>query len=374
MKHNQKQSLSGPVRFQSSQWLAIAGVMSLVGVFLVLVIRASGPYASLEAESASLAGPTLAIVDAAAAGGRAVVFNAPSSPTMIRRFPGDPNPKLYSKAYWGGAIDNNGSPSAHEAATGASLSIRRTFWVWDSTKGNYYANMYPTVQDDLSHNRLPFVSIKSGGWSATAAGTYDTQIDAMLRKLDSYGKPIWLVFNHEPEGGGGNGNVPDDPGGAPAWRAMQQHIRARMNLVGTRNIAFMPVLMSYTWNTASGRRPADWWVDGIWDAYIADHYHDAVSGDMFTAQWTSFVAFAEAKNMPFGTAEWGNRGTDSVAAAEMQAFWDWSFTNHKDLIAQTYFDSASNSPTGSWALIGEPLIKFNTILRSDGRVQRINGL
>ncbi len=71
-----------------------------------------------------------------------------------------------------------------------------------------------------------------------------------------------------------------------------------MNAVGTKNIAFMPVLMSYTWNTASGRTPSDWWVDGIWDAYCVDLYRDNTNGDMFSAQWTPFVNWVEAKACP----------------------------------------------------------------------------
>ncbi len=136
----------------------------------------------------------------------------------------------------------------------------------------------------------------------------------------------------------------------------------------------MPVLMSYTWNPASGRTPNDWWVAGIWDAYIVDHYNDTAdgSGDMFKAPWTNFVAWAESRNMPFGTAEWGNRGTDAQAAQEMQDFWDWGFRNNKDVVAHSYFDSGLNAPTGSWELVGEPLNKFRSILGTDPRVKRIN--
>jgi hypothetical protein len=58
----------------------------------------------------------------------------------------------------------------------------------------------------------------------------------------------------------------------------------------------------------------------------------------------------------------------------MQAYWDWSFRGKKDVIAYSYFDSGLNSPSGSWELTGEPLAKFQLILRSDTRVQRINDL
>lgn len=308
------------------------------------------------------------------ASGSVEVDNSVTPPpnTQGSRFPGDPNPKVTGKAYWGAGITGNGSPSRHETPTGKSLSIRRTFYQWkDAT--NTSSGMYNTINDDLKNNRLPFVSTKTPSWKAMGNGTYDKEIDVMLKKLDSYGKPIWLAVFHEPEGGAGS-NVPNDPDGAPAWRAMQTRIRQRMTALGTKNIAFMPVIMSYTWNPASGRNPEDWWVPGIWDAYIVDHYRDNVSGDMFTPQWTTFVKWAEAKNMPYGIAEWANRGTDTTAANEMQAFWDWSFANKKDMIAYTYFDSGLNAPTGSWELKGEQLKKFQSILKNDTRVMRINDL
>jgi hypothetical protein len=147
-----------------------------------------------------------------------------------------------------------------------------------------------------------------------------------------------------------------------------------MTAIGTKNIAFMPILMSYTWSSASGRNPSDWWVEGVWDAYCVDHYNDTTSGNMLKSQWTSFVSWAEARSMPFCVGEWGNRGTDTTAGSEMQQFWDWSFENNKDMVAYAYFDSGLNSPSGSWELVGEPLTRFQIILRDDPRVQRINNL
>ncbi|CAN5427061.1 hypothetical protein BH10PAT3_BH10PAT3_4850 [soil metagenome] len=289
----------------------------------------------------------------------------------VRRFPGDPNPLVSGKAYWGAAIAGNGDPKRHELPTGASLSVRRTFWQW-SAAANLNSGMFKTVDTDLKSNRLPFISIKTPGWAVVAGGKDDTQLDAALSKLDSYGKPVWFAMHHEPEGGGGR-NIADDPGGATAWRAMQKHVRDRMNVLQTRNIAFMPILMSYTWNPSSGRNPEDWWVPGIWDAYIVDHYHDNEKGDMFSGgSWDTFASWVEKKGLPYGTAEWGNRGTDAVAADEMRAFWDWSFRSKKDVIVYTYFDSGLNSPNGSWELTGQPLSIFQDILKNDTRVQRVN--
>jgi hypothetical protein len=152
-----------------------------------------------------------------------------------------------------------------------------------------------------------------------------------------------------------------------------------MKALGTKNIAFMPVLMAWTFDPPSKRNPAEYWVDGIWDAYISDAYCDfncdaAGKTPITNTQWLKFAEFAEAKAMPYGTAEWGNRGSDSIAGQEMKDYWEWGFKNNKDIIVQSYFDSGLNSDTGSWSLQGEPLTVFNNILKNDARVQRVADL
>ena len=367
------------------------GLATIVLTYVVASAQVVRKYAVVEPENGSRTGDASVVFDQNVSGGRYIGFirptptpppapNPPPTPppapaptTKVRRFPGDPNPKLYNKSYWGSSIGGNGSPARHEDPTGASLSIRRTFWQWSHVT-NLNSSMFNTVSSDHSGNRLPFISIKTPGWKAVADGTYDAQLDAMFRKLDSYGKPIWFVVHHEPEGGGGN-NLPDDPGGPAEWRRMQQKIRQRMNAVGTKNIAFMPVLMSYTWQTASGRNPNDWWVSGVWDAYCVDHYRDSTSGDMFTnGAWETFVAWIEARGLPYCIGEWGNRGTDAQAGQEMRNFWNWTFTNNKDMVGYAYFDSGLNSPSGTWELAGEQLRVFQDILKNDTKVQRINDL
>lgn len=294
------------------------------------------------------------------------------------RFPGDPNTRVTKKAYWGASIAGNGDPVArHESVTGTSLSIRRTFWQWDNAT-NMTSNMYRTIENDLANNRLPFISTKTPSWADMGSGKHDAEIDAMLRKLDSYGKPIWYVAHHEPEGGGASGNTPDDPGGPAAWRAMQTRIRQRMNAIGTKNIAFMPVVMTYTWETASKRDPDAWWVDGIWDAYCVDHYNFSEGNNMLDDKhaWVTFNEWLKKKNLPTCLGEWGNTGTDTKTGQEMRDFWNYAFNSNAavEVIAYSYFDSNLNSSQGGWELKGEPLNVFRDILKNDPKVQRINDL
>ncbi len=110
---------------------------------------------------------------------------------------------------------------------------------------------------------------------------------------------------------------------------------------------------------------------------MVDHYCDQLTcidkGLVIQnlSAWTKFVAWAEAKGMPYGLGEWGSRGTDTAAAQRMQSYWDWSFISGRDMIAYSYFDSSLNSDTGAWTLTGEPYNKFIDILKNDNRVSRI---
>jgi len=70
--------------------------------------------------------------------------------------------------------------------------------------------------------------------------------------------PVWLTIHHEPEGGGGV-NEPDDPAGPAGHVAMNAQIRARMTALGVNNVAPLPILMTWTWDPASGRDPEHWW-------------------------------------------------------------------------------------------------------------------
>lgn len=351
-----------------SKAFMVVVVFAVVGSTIILSTKAAPFTSSEEAESGVLLNATTD-ASAMASGGQYITFSSQSEAPYA--FPGDPRPN--NKIYWGASIGGNADPVARfESTNGVSLSVRRTFWQWDSHNSPPNDSLYNTVRDDLAQNRLPWVSTKTPPWNDVGAGMYDAEIDQLLTELNSYGKPIWLTFHHEPEGGGGT-NSPDDPSGAAGWLSMQQRVRQRMNALATTNITFVAVLMSYTWDPASGRNPNDWWAPNIWDVFAVDHYRDNESGNMFTSvALSNFDSWATARNIPIAFGEWGNRGTDAQAGQEMRDFWEWGFTNN--VVAYSYFDSGLNSPNGSWELLGSQLTTFEDILTNDSRVQRINAL
>ena len=276
-------------------------------------------------------------------------------PPTTGSFPGDVAP---GTVRWGASIGGNADPGRHESVAGVPLGLRRTFFSWDQRTGS----LVNTARADLAAGRLPWVSVKTPGWAAMASGSLDGQIDEMIRALDALDGPVWLTVHHEPEGGAGVNSV-DDPAGAAGWRAMQTNVRQRIDAVGSDNIAFASILMSWTFDSRSGRNPAEWWVDGIFDFAAVDHYvQDESTPGMDILMWNKAREFYASKGIKMAVGEWGNRGTDAAAAAEMQAWYDTAVASGGQIIGLAAFDSNLNSPRGGWELIGAPLDKFRSLM------------
>jgi hypothetical protein len=147
---------------------------------------------------------------------------------------------------------------------------------------------------------------------------------------------------------------------------MQRRIRQRLDAVGTTHVAFAPVLMSWTWNPASGRNPADWWVDGVWDLYGVDHYTDA-EATLLNATWRSVRTWVGERGLDVAVGEWGTRGTDAAAGRRVRAWYDAAAGSSGDgggarVVALSAFDSNLNSPNGGWELRGDQLTAFQALL------------
>lgn len=279
----------------------------------------------------------------------------PDPPTWTPRFAGD---VPTGKARWGAAIGGNSDPvTRHENEVGRAMSLRRTFFGWRHINSGYLIN---TVRDDHNHGRLPWVSTKppsaqggtANGWASIAAGHHDGEIDALLHVLDAQNKPVWFTMHHEPE----NDGLP-----AKDWREMQVKIRQRITATGVTNVAFAPIYMSWTFDSRSGRNPADWWVDGVWDFLGVDHYVEKESERFLDptsdSLWASALPFLRAKGLPFALGEWGNRGTDQAAGDDVRRLYD-SIIGDDQFIGAAAFDSGLNSPLGSYELKGEQLSAF----------------
>jgi hypothetical protein len=278
---------------------------------------------------------------------------------VMTGYPGQPAP---GTLYWGAAISGNGDPvTRHEDPSGYPLALHRTFFQWDRRT----SSMIEMARDDHAHDRLPWVSIKTPSWAAMGSGQHDAEIDAMLRALDGLDGPVWLTLHHEPEGGGGI-NTPDDPAGPSGHLAMNRRVRQRMTALGTDNVALGPILMSYTWTSASGRNPNDWWAADIYDFLGVDHYRDSET-TLLDSTWFQIRTWAAARSVDLAVGEWGMRGIDAAAGTRVRAWYDGAAGSHADgrgarVVGLSAFDSNLNSPSGGWELKGEQLRVFRLLL------------
>lgn len=148
--------------------------------------------------------------------------------------------------------------------------------------------MIQTAGDDLNKCRLPWISIKPppcpngqsrcDTWdrAGMAEGAYDNEIDEMLQALATLPGPVWLTIHHEPEGGGGQTKPNDLNGGIQAHISMNRRVRERIDALGLQDeISFGLILMSWTWDSRSGRNADDWWESGIYDFLGVDIYSNS---------------------------------------------------------------------------------------------------
>ena len=330
--------------------LIYAAVFAAIGILLLAITKAAGPFVAVEPENATLTSSASVGSDASASGGRYAQFGEAAT------YPGQPP---VGKLLWGAAVSSNGDPvPRHEIPANHILTVRRTFFQWSHRTGY----MITIATDDLANGRLPWVSLKTPSWADMGAGLHDSEIDEMLTALEGLNGPIWLTIHHEPEGGGGN-NFPDDPAGPVGHVAMNRRVRERMTALGTKNIALSPVLMGWTFNPASGRNPDEWWEPGIYDFLGLDPYV-FTEDTMITPAWLTSRLWAEERNVDIAVAEWGMQGSDAAAGSRMQEWYDHAANSWNDglgarVTGLTVFDSEVG---GDWVLEGEQLTTFWDLL------------
>lgn len=325
---------------------------------------------------------TLTVTDNDGATGvasRTAVAVAPP-PEWVGDFAGDVPP---GKVLWGAAVGGNGDPIVrHETPAGHVMGCRRTFWSWNQAA----TTMITTAKADVAKGRTPCVSFKpptNSTWAAVGAGTHDAALRTIFRGLGTVNGPVLCCFNHEPEndqsdGAAHAGTGPN--GGAADWLNAQSRIRQIITELGAEcdNVSFGPILMSWTFVTASGRNPNHWYRADIWDWIGIDHYQgsEGATGVTDSSMWGPTIAKILSWNLPMLIGEWGNRGSNVQAANEMQAWFNYCLASAAAptvprIFAVMAFDSGLNSPDGSWELLNAtdgPLKKFRDLMNDPNAV------
>jgi hypothetical protein len=294
-----------------------------------------------------------------AAGAATLLGATPSAsavtPTLLPtpRFPGDPG---RGRLYYGSSVPHYMDFAAFEGSLGRPLAAHRHYHQADGIRG-----LAADARRDVLAGRMPLASIKApGSWAAVARGAHDGWLDALLGAVATVGGPMFLSIHHEPEDDAFSrtGMRPGD------WVAMQERA-IRRAATRARRVTIVPVLMQWTFNPASGRRPAAWMVPSA-RVFGFDVYNSwsPTNG----RRWTSFAEEVQrvlpwAGGRPMVVAEYGCRA--DPADPERAVRWmrnAFEYALDHNVAAMAYFNSRLNSPDGSWELSGRRAEVFRRLL------------
>lgn len=273
--------------------------------------------------------------------GRSQLARKPAVPA--ERFPGDPGA---GRLYYGAAVMASLSLPDLERQLNGTLTVRRSYFDPGNTGG-----LISRAKEDHTAGRYPYISTKvPGTWAAVAAGTYDTWMRTMLQGLGQLSKPVMLGLHHEPEDEVGPPGMT-----AAAWVSMHEHAVTMAKSVAP-NVSIVPILMQWTFDPRSGRRPQDWLVPGA-EVFGLDVYNDWSPGGKIP--WLSFgqkasIALPYAGGKPVAIAEYGCH-TDPAQPGRAAGWMRDAFTfaSQNNIIAMAYYDSDLHSHFGSWVLDAE---------------------
>ena len=226
-----------------------------------------------------------------------------------------------------------------DAAVGP-LGIRRSY------ASGLVTNFPATVAGIDVGKRVSLFSFKAN-WSEMAAGQHDNDVRNLVNSIPD-GHLTYLCWFHEPENDGAASAF------VPAFRRFATVVKS----VGKPQVKVTLVLMTWTWEAASGRNPSDWWPGAEYvDAVGLDGYNSyngtnkptwKIVADIFQTP-TDWLRAHGAKEI--GIAECGCR--EHVSNTNAKANWlrdgvRWADAQRFSFFC--YFDSdvGSNAESGWW--------------------------
>lgn len=257
-----------------------------------------------------------------------------------KRFPGDPG---RGRIYYGAAKEER--LPAWERRMGARLSMHRMYFKPSNLRG-----MARRAHVDVRKGRLPHISTKvpNDDWRGVGRGDYNQWLREIARDLGRIDAPMFFTLHHEPENNrsDGRGRSPRD------FVRMNNQALEIFDRLAPR-VTIVPVLQGWKHHPLSGNDPRDWYVRDA-AVYGVDIYNQwaAHNGN----KWRSFAyglhwvkPFTHGK--PIAIGEYGCR-TDPRRPGRA-ANWMRDAYKHairKNVVSMSYFNSARNSPDGTWEL------------------------
>lgn len=213
-----------------------------------------------------------------------------------------------------GATTQDESRIAWETQVGRTVAVHRLFYQW--------FDVFPTAyEESLPAGQVPVMSWGASTYHSVivtfaeiAAGKQDAEIDARAADVKAYGAPIFLCFDHEPEGPQG--------GTAAEFVAAWQRIHDRFAAAGVTNVSWVTILTAAHYRTDPDLYyPGDTYVDLVgadgYNWYGCEGRSDPWKP--FANVFDAFYRYGVSKGKPMLIGEWAS--TEDLAVEGRKAAW-----------------------------------------------------
>jgi hypothetical protein len=267
------------------------------------------------------------------------------------RFPGDP---IQGTMYYGCSLGPQETIDSFESRVGFTSGVYREYYQADQLSA-----MISAAKTHIAKGRLPVFSMKvppngtiDQSWAAVANGSEDAWLHSIAQQVATLNGPFWFCMHHEPRGDGSQTN----------YRAMYKH--AVPILHQASNLAVMPILNGASFDADD---PAVGWFTPEVDLVGIDHYnqwwtYQTGTQDNLQGQPDSYHPWRSVQDN-FGPIvdevnTWGKASffaeygvhyawnEPGKAANWVDAAFDYCLS--RATVGMSYFNSAQNSPRGSW--------------------------
>lgn len=233
-------------------------------------------------------------------------------------------------AYFGVSNVDAQTAADLEQAIGRGFKVQR---IYSDEAAPNILNGNSEVQDASLHNRIPWLSIKTADWQKVAGGQRDKDIDKLASSIKTFGKPMILTVNYEPEDElNTSGNT------AANYITLWQRYVDRFAEQDVTNVTWAWVVK------ASSLASGDPLYAGATSLYPGDEYVDTIGVNTHNAPYDSAIGYdyckANGQNEPKAkdTADLISSRSKYPCQAEYYAttVLDGQWTNLKNLISPAY--------------------------------------
>ena len=241
-------------------------------------------------------------------------------------------------AYFGVSNVDAQTAADLEQAIGRSFAVQR---IYSDEAAPNILNGNSEVQDASLHSRIPWLSIKTADWQKVAEGQRDKDIDKLASSIKTFGQPMILTVNYEPEDElNTSGNT------ASNYIALWRRYVDRFAQQGVVNVTWAWVVK------ASSLSNGDPLFAGATSVYPGDEYVDIIGVNAHNAPYDPAIGYdyckANGQNEPKAkdTADIISDRSKYPCQADYYAMTvlDVQWANLKNLISPAYQWATTSKP------------------------------